>query len=723
MRDELLKHMAGSGYRPRKLKELARDLGVGAAEYRSFRLLVRELEDHGEVVRVGRNRYARPGQLPRVVGRLRLHRRGFSFVARSGAAADVLVQARHLAGAGDGDWVEVELLSPGRRGDLPEGRVVAVRQRPTQLVVGTLVWRGRRPVVRPDEKRWGAVVELDEAPPGTAREGDKVALTVTAEGPAGQPAAGRVSQVLGSPDLPATDFHTVVSKYGLHTEFPAPAQQEAAALPAGVEDQAAGRLDLRHLQVLTIDPEEARDFDDAVSLEIDSAGRYRLGVHVADVAHYVRQGSALDGEARERGTSVYLVDQVLPMLPERLSSHLCTLAPDQDRLALSVFLTIDAAGHPQGREVCESVIRSRARLTYEQVQAALDGRSDEAGGAAAQEPLLRSMLGLSQRLKARRLDRGAIDFDLPEPRLELDTAGEPRRLGRQSRLASHQLIEEFMLCANEAVARFAAERRLAVLYRTHRDPDAVKLAVFGEYVAAMGQRLRRSQGLPTGRDLQEVLRAFAGRPDADLVSQLLLRSMMRAEYSADLEGHFGLACSHYLHFTSPIRRYPDLLVHRAVKAALRGPAAGLAAAPPDLAWLGTWTTECERRADAAERDYVRSKQLRYMVRHLGEEYDGRVTGVLPGGIFAEVGDLLVEGYCPLSLLAGYYQLDEQRHCLVGQTGDSFRLGTAVRVRVTRVDLALQRLDLLVLSAGEKGLGRPRQRANRRPGRARHRRRR
>ena len=744
MRELILEYLQRPQYRPRKLKELARDMGISTAEYRAFRQVMRELEDAGEVARVGRTQFVRAGASRRALGSLHLDPRGFGFVARTGPEPDVLIQARHLGGAADGDWVEVEILSSGGRGRLPEGRVTAIRQRPTARLVGVLVRQGRHAAVRPDEKRWGSRVELTEPPPPEAAEGAKVAVLVTALTPAGQAEAGRVTEVLGSPEDPATDLRVVVAKHGLRVEFPEAALREADGCAEVVDAAVQGRRDLRGVATLTIDPAEARDFDDAVSLDFDAAGHCCLGVHIADVGHYVGPGTALDLEARERGTSVYLVDGVLPMLPERLSGELCTLAPGQDRLTLSVLVTIDGAGRVLAAEICESAIRSRARLTYPQVQAAIDGEGD-AGPAGDWVDLLTAMRALSRRLKARRLDRGALDFDLPEPRVDLDAEGRPVRLGRRPRLKSHQLIEEFMLAANEAVAAFAEERSLAVLYRTHRPPDAAKLATFAAYASTMGHRLKNGDAAPTAARLQEILAAFAGRPDADLVSQLLLRAMMRAEYSPELEGHYGLAAPRYLHFTSPIRRYPDLQVHRQIKAALRtatalpsavapdrvpppdpappAPGAGSTGWPDaDLQWLGAWTTDCERRAAAAERDHVRSKQLRYMLQHVGDEFGGRVTGLLPGGIFAEVGELMVEGFCPLSALSDYYELDEQRHCLVGQSGDRYRIGTAVRLRIARVDLAQQRLDLLILSRGEPG-GRRAGRRDRRPGRSRHRRRR
>ncbi|MFC1526921.1 RNB domain-containing ribonuclease, partial [Candidatus Latescibacterota bacterium] len=409
MRDEILRHLEQSSYRPLRLKELAADLAVPPGRYREFRQAMRALEQAGKIVRIAGSRYARMRQLGTAVGRLRVHVRGFGMVARSGRDADILIQPRNLGGAADGCWVEVELLSAGTTTEPPEGRVTSVRQ--TQ--------------------------------------------------------GGRVREAAISAEDPAADLATVAGTHQLRLDFPSPVLTEVRSLSSDLGPAMKGRRDLRGLTVLTIDPAEARDFDDAVSVDVDDAGRDVLGVHVADVAHYVGTGSAVDGEARERGTSAYLLDRVIPMLPERLSSDLCTLSPGQDRLTLSVLLTVDPAGRVVDRQVCESVVRSAARLTYEEVEASLGGEADRSGPALPHAGVIETMWGLSQRLKARRMDRGAIDFDLPEPLVGLDESGLPVSLGRQPRLRSHQLIEEFMLAANESVADLAESHHLPVLYRIH----------------------------------------------------------------------------------------------------------------------------------------------------------------------------------------------------------------------------------------------------------------
>ena len=682
---------------------------MGTDDYGAFRKAMRELEEAGEVRRHPGQRYAAATATQTVWGRLSIHPRGYGLVSRSGVSPDLFVPAGSLSGAGDGDWVEVEITEDvdGRR-RRPRGRIAGRRSAGARRLPGIFRRRGRHGAVDTAE----ALVPLDEPPAGPAREGDLVLVEV--ETTPGSPRRGRLSRVIGDPGDPANDFDVSTLAQGIPIEEDPRAEVEAGALLAdAAEDRRREldrRLDLRGLTVLTVDPESARDFDDALSLESLEDGCQRLGVHIADVAHYVPRGGAVDRQARERGTSVYLLDRVIHMLPAGLATGLCTLAPGQDRLAVSVFLDIDGAGRVLESDFHLSVVRSAARLTYEEVEAALEG-GPASGAAAVHRDLLEEISALGERLRARRLDRGAIDFDLPEPVVDIGEDGVPSRLGTALRGRGHRFVEECMLAANEAVASKALEGGLPALYRVHDPPDPEKLDRFRYLAGSLGRRLPPSKGVHSAQ-LQRTLEALQGRPDSALLRQLMLRAMMRARYSSLSSAHFGLACEPYLHFTSPIRRYPDLLVHRILRDHLLG------ADPPgeeELDWLAEWTSHCERRAEAAERDYRRIKQLRFMARRLGEEIDGIVSGVVGAGLFIELEEWLVEGFCPLRLLEGDdYEFDEYRHRLRGRrTGMVLAMGTPVRVRVMRVEPVSRRMDLQILDAGGGGV--PKRARRDRPG--------
>ncbi|MFA6111337.1 MAG: ribonuclease R [Candidatus Latescibacterota bacterium] len=695
-RHDLLELLGAAGYVPGRLKELARALGVDQPGYRDLRRLVKELEREGLVVRLRNSRYALPGQVRQRVGVLRVHPRGFSFIAVPGAAADLFVPRDAKHDAIDGDTVRVEVVTDGP-GGTPEGRVLEVVTPTARRFPGSLVRTGRRAAVEVDGGILDRQVRLDSGQVRDLADGTRVLVAVTERGWGDDGLRGEVVEVLGDPDDPRLDFPAVVRRYELPDEFPPAALAEAAALvsasiaASGVE--AGSRLDLRAVRSFTVDPETARDYDDAVSLEPGTAGGWQVGVHIADVSHFVRPDTELDREARRRGTSVYLLDRVLHMLPEPLAGGLCTLKPGEDRLTLSVLIDLDDEGVVQDFRLVESIVHSAARLTYEQVQAVFDGRSGEAGSATALAEELEGMRRVSLLRRALRRARGALDFDLPEPRVDLDADSRPVALGRQPRLESQRLIEEFMLLANECVGQHAARHRLPVLYRIHRPPDREKLARILE-LAPGGARRGRTGVSPA--ELQRLLAELADRPDGPLLHRLVLQSLMRAEYAVDDVGHFGLACRRYVHFTSPIRRYPDLYVHRVLKQTLSAEGAVEAAdGEMGLAELARSSSRAEQRAEEAERTYTRTKQLRFLEERLGQVFPGVVSGVVRGGFFVEVDGFMVEGFCPVRGLDDWYEFDERRRRLVGRrTRRTIQLGQRLQVRVTGVDWRAQDLDLV-----------------------------
>ena len=643
-----------------------------------------------------------------------MHTKGYGFVVQGDNSADVLVRKGALKNAGDGDRVRVEIIGQSKWEGSPEGRVIEVLDENLPDLVGTLFRRGQRMLVEIDEGKYQRQVHVEGPLSEEAMEGHKVIVRIVRRQRGAGGLRGEIVEVLGDPEVAKLDFLRAAKKMALPLHFPSQILAEVDAAAIDIQTELPHRRDLRSLRCVTIDPIEARDFDDAVSLEVADSGNWLLGVHIADVSHYVREGSAVDREAQHRGTSVYLLDRVIPMLPEKLSSDVCTLKPHQDRLAVSVLIELDLGGKVVKFEIYDSIIRSSARLTYHEVQAVLDEREVDMGAAEPFADVLQELLNVSRRLENRRRERGALDFDLPSPLVELDDMGEPMRLGRYPRFMSHRIIEECMLVANECVGQLMHRLGWPALFRVHAEPDALKLKHFSDYVGARGLKLQKK---PKPSDLQNILGRVAKRRDAALINRLLLRSMMRAEYSAHSIGHYGLASEYYLHFTSPIRRYPDLLVHRLIKqinaghmdedvrTELKG----------RLPWLGEYLTECERRAEEVERDYIKTKQLRFMKRHIGEEFTGLVSGVLRSGFFVEIARFMVEGFCRVADLEDYYLFDGRRQLLEGHySGRTFRQGTEVTVTIGSINLTNLQMDFIL--SDERGRERrkrlPKKRARR-----------
>ena len=760
LRKQILDYVKGPSYRPLRKRELARALGVSRQSYGNFRRTLGTLEREGVLIRLKGGRYAAseeteasPLRLGRtvVVGRLSVTRAGYGFVSCEAGGPDVYVWAAELGTALHGDRVSVRLSGRPRRSGSPEGRVVQVLERGSRSVVGTYRERGRVGVVIPDDPRIGQDIYIAEKDRAGAQKGQKVVVEIGAREPAHRHLEGRIREVLGHPDDPGMDVLSILKGYELPTHFPEEVLEEAEGVSEEIpEAELVRRRDLRDEVAFTIDPVDAKDFDDAVSVEVLDNGHFLLGVHIADVSFYVPEKSALDREARSRGTSVYLVDRVIPMLPERLSTEVCTLKPGEDRLTMSVLMEVDGEGEVVGYEMVDSVIRSCARLTYEQAQAMLDGTGNSRRGAEGQRgrgnppaPLLpcspaplqkssvadalREMDRLNKILIERRKERGSIDFDLPEPHVTLDEQGVPLDIQRAQRLDSHRLIESFMLLANEVVARHMTEAKAPFLYRVHEPPDKEKLAAFAHFVRSLGVAFRTRDAV-SPKYLRDFLGQVEGHKEEALVHELLLRSMKRAAYSPENIGHFGLACPVYTHFTSPVRRYPDLVVHRILREMLsqkRIPGVVKSSItssiipsitttlgmPPErearwaesLPEIAAWTSERERIADEAERASVEVKQAAFMEDKIGKRFWGIISGVTMFGFFVELEDFLVEGLVHVSsLVDDYYELDEERYCLIGaRTGKRFRMGDRVRVRVVRVDRLLRQVDFELVEDGRR----------------------
>lgn len=696
--EEIIDYLRDTAGRPLKAKELAQGLGIDSHDYPEFKEQLKRLEDEGLLYRVRRQRYAAPEKINLVVGRLQTIRSGAGFVVPEDGADDLFVPWQAMGSAVHGDRV-VARVEKRRRGQRREGRVIKVLERARESIVGVYHPARNFGFVVPEDRKLTRDIFIPPGQEGGATEGDVVVVRISNWGDEHLGPAGEVERIIGPADQAGVDVLAVVYGHGLPVEFPQAVLDEAERLrERGVRpEDYEGRRDLRDELIFTIDPAEAKDHDDALSIQPLGDGLWRVGVHIADVSHYVREGTVLDAEALRRGTSIYLVDRVIPMLPEALSADLCSLKPDQDRLALSMFLVVDEEGQVREHELVRSVIRSRHRLSYDDVQAVIDGH-----GSVAPEvdEAVHGLVRISRALRARREARGSLDFDLPEARVILNIHGEPTDIQRVLRLESHRLIEDFMLLANETIARRAAKAKLPFLYRIHEKPDADRIEQLREFVATFGHRLsRRSE--PTPKDLQRLLVRVRGRPEENLVSTVVLRSMKQARYSHENVGHFGLSARYYTHFTSPIRRYPDLVVHRLSGRVFidgeRLPASLRTEALPTIARL---SSERERVAVEAERDSVDLKKVEFMERRLGEEFSGTISGVTSFGLFVLLDDYYVEGLVHVSSLEDdYYVYLEEQFSLVGErTRRRFRLGDRVRIRVASVQRQERKIDFVLAEA-------------------------
>ena len=687
-------------HHPATIRELMRVLEIPRTDRYRFRRQIARLVDTGDLVRVRGNRYGLADRMHLMVGRLAVNPRGFGFVTPEHGGDDVYVAGVNLDRAMHGDRVTVRVE---RAGDRPEGRIVEVLERANPDVVGRY---------EVDEAGMGLVVPFDERvimdlriPAGgslAAEPGQMVVAAVDRWPAGGRAPVGHVVEVLGRLDDPGVDTAVVIRKYRLPDGHDPDAAAEAARLgdevaPADLQ----GRTDFRGLPTVTIDGETARDFDDAITLEHLPDGHERLGVHIADVAHYVRDGSALDESAYRRGTSVYFPERAIHMFPARLATGLCSLNPGVDRLVQSCLMEIDGQGGVVRYELHDGVIRSDARMTYDEVDAILTAQDAVVRERyAALAPMFESMDAVARRLAARRRERGSLDFDLRETRLVLDEAGVVEDIVAAERNVAHRIIEEFMLIANETVAGHLEARGLPALFRVHEPPDPARVADFDGFTATLGYGLGAAPDRVQPRHFQRLLARLQGAPAERPVALLMLRTMQKAYYDPVNIGHFGLASEVYTHFTSPIRRYPDLVVHRLLRELRRSraPRERVAELADELPEVARHASAMERRAEDAEREIVQWKKVRFMADKVGDEFTGHVIGVTRFGLFVELVEHFVEGLVHVSGMADdYYRFVESDHALFGETtGKAYRLGDRIEVHVVRVDPVRRQLDLGVV---------------------------
>jgi len=698
-------------------RDLVRFLDLDSEDRRSLQHYLDELDSQEVIHRIKRGRYALPSREALVSGVLSCHRDGYGFVApddRSLYKQDVFVHVRNMDEAMHGDRVLIKVATkakprrppfrgrprqapPGPPEQRLEGTVVRVLERKFPAIVGRYYAHPRFPFVVPLDSRMLHDIQIPFHQCKGAKDGQIVVATLTAPPGRYQAPSGRIVEILGYPDDPGLEYRIVEHKFGLPVEFSPETLQEIEGIPDRlIESEIEGREDFRSELAVTIDGETARDFDDAVSLTKLASGNYLLAVHIADVSHYVREGTAVDRDAYARGTSVYFPDRAIPMLPPALSSGICSLKPREDRLVFSVLMEIDSRGNVLHSRFTEGVLRSQERMTYTSVARILVARDPaEIKRYAELAPMFQEMEELCRILWDKRYRRGAVDFDLPEAEIQFDESGKVISVVAAERNIAHRIIEEFMLLANETVACRLAASGGPALYRIHEEPDTAKVDDFAEFALALGYRLEGRGGRYRSEDFQRFCRQLEGKPEGKFLAYLMLRSFMQARYSEKNVGHFGLATQEYTHFTSPIRRYPDLVVHRLLKECLNE--------KPSKEWQeGMWqrmpeialhTSSRERNADEAEREIERIKKVQFMADKVGEEFEGIVFSVVRQGFFVELLEHYVEGFVPAAtLIDDNYLYKEKTHSFVGERNRKhIKLGSNVRVRLDIADRETHRL--------------------------------
>jgi ribonuclease R len=697
--------------RPLLVREILRYLGLQGEFRRKARELLKGLAEEGKIVRIRGNRYGLPLKMNLVVGRVKCHSDGYGFVIpEKEEEEDVFISPRHLKEAMHGDRVVARVESIRRKGR--EGKVIRILERRFHKVVGKFMKSAHHSYLIPEDERILQEVYIPDGETKRAKPNQLVVAEITRYPTERGRPEGRVTQILGYPDDPEVEPQIIIHKYDLPHRFSSIVLKEAKSIPLTPSpNEYQDRVDLRGIPTFTIDGEKARDFDDAVSIEKEKDGGMKLYVSISDVSQYVKEGSALDGEAFLRGTSVYFPDRAIPMFPPELSNEICCLHPKSDRLTFTVELRYDVHGEEKGVRFYPSVICSNERLTYTIVKRILvdeDPRLRDRFRSILSP--LESMVGLSQRLRQRRIERGALDFDLPEPEVILNLQGETEEVIRAERNLAHQIIEEFMIAANEAVAHFIEEKGFPSVYRIHEPPQQEAIEEFRRFISHLGYKIKQESG-HSPKELQRVLLEVKGRSEEKVVNNLLLRSMKWAKYSSKNLGHFGLASKAYTHFTSPIRRYPDLIVHRILKRILSKKEGKISVVADstlreELEKKADHLSQRERVAMEADREILDCYRIRFMKDKVGEIFDGVISGVTAFGFFVELKDIFVEGLVRMtSLHDDYYHYHEKRYCLVGErTHKTFRIGDEVRVRVDRVDVERRHIDFGPVKKTDREVG-------------------
>ncbi len=688
-------------YVPMKQKELAIIMQVPKSSRQEFKQMLDELVEEGKISISPRKKYTK-SKFPVIIGTFQANIKGFGFVSLEDTKEDVFIASEYVEDALDGDRVQIALLSDNDdsgRGNKREGKIIRVLERRFTEVVGTFQRNKNFGFVIPDNPRITKDIFIALENINGAVNGHKVVAEILNYGSQKKKPEGRIKEILGHRNDPGMDILSIAKAYGMETEFPQEVVRQLVNIPEVINGkEIAGRLDLREWQTVTIDGEDAKDLDDAITLKKEGS-HYYLGVHIADVSHYVTERSPLDREALKRGTSVYLIDRVIPMLPPKLSNGICSLNEGCDRLALSCLMEIDERGVVVGHRIAETVICVDRRMTYTAVKKILtDQDEQQIQQYQSFVPMFQLMEELSKLLRKRRFARGAIDFDFPEAKILLDERGIPVKIIPYERNVATKIIEDFMLLANETIAESYFWQEIPFVYRVHENPDEEKMNKFGTFINNFGYSLHFSNGVIHPKELQKLLDKIEGTASEALISRLMLRSMKQAKYSTESSGHFGLSAPYYCHFTSPIRRYPDLQIHRIIKENIRKGISPRRMKHYEeiLPEVAAQSSHMERRAADAEREVEKLKKAQYMSKHLGEVFDGVISGVTKYGIYVEL-ENTVEGLIHVTdLIDDYYIFDENSYSLIGETTKKvYKLGQKIRVEVETVDPVLKTIQFVL----------------------------
>lgn len=698
-KEELLKQLfSDKEYRPMRFKDLVTLMQVPKGAKHELKELLDRLIKRGVIIQDVQGRYRLPGDDVKL-GTFSGTQKGFGFVILEGEEEDIFIPADATKGALHGDKVMITIKEE-QTGKRKEGYVINIVERGKTEVVGTFEKSKNFGFVVPDSQKFSKDIFIPKEFTKGAVSGHKVVVKITNYGDTGTNPEGRVVEILGHVNDPGVDIMSVIRAYDIPVEFPEEVIRSLDKVPEEIDPAEIGnRLDIRDVQTVTIDGEDAKDLDDAISISKEG-DIYHLGVHIADVTHYVREGTPLDKEALKRGTSVYLVDRVIPMLPHKLSNGICSLNPGVDRLALSCFMDIDSKGSVLGHKIAETVIRSDRRMTYTNVAKIVEGQDEEIIKEYEDLlPMFMLMQELAMVLRERRHRRGSINFDFPESKIIVDKKGKPLEIKPYERNKATKIIEEFMLIANETIAEDFFWQEIPFVYRTHDTPDDEKIKKLAIFINNFGYSIKIGQEDIHPKELQKLLIKIEDTPEEALISRLTLRSMKQAKYTVNNTGHFGLSAKYYCHFTSPIRRYPDLQIHRIIKENLNGKLGEkrLQHYEKILFEVANHSSKTERRAEESEREVEKLKKVEYMMDHIGETYEGVISGITTWGMYVELPNT-VEGMVRVSEMKDdYYFYDEERYQMVGEhTKKVYNLGQKVLVEVVAADKLLRTIDFVLV---------------------------